>query len=100
MYNNIVRLGSERYMEMLEHFTRILDALYPFSTDHKHIAERSVLRTIKRRVRRHTPGEEEKHRRMEEEERVREEKEFFDAIEKIRDEEDTGIHPRSRQKRS
>ena len=92
MYTNIVRLGSERYMEMIEHFTRILDALYPFSIQHKHIAEKSTLLRIKRRVRRYAPGEEEKHRKMEEEEHVREEKEFFEAIEKIRDEEEGGLH--------
>ena len=93
MYTHIVRLGSERYMEMIQHFTRILDALYPFSLHHKHIEEKSSVLRVKRKVQRHKPSEEEKHRRMEEEERVREGKEFFDAIEGIRDEEETGIHP-------
>lgn len=93
MYNNIVRLGSHRYVEMIQHFTRILDALYPFSVHHKHIKERSFLLRTKRKVQRYKPGEEAKHRRMEEEERVREEKEFLNAIEGIRDEESTGIHP-------
>ena len=82
MYTNIVRLGSERYMEMIEHFTRILDALYPFSIQHKHIAEKSTLLRIKRRVRRYAPGEEEKHRKMEEEEHVKTRSDVVDAQQK------------------
>lgn len=78
---------------MMQHFTRILDALYPFSIQHKHIREKIHFVRAKRKVHHHKPGEEEKHRRMEEEERVKEEKEFLNAIEGIRDEELTGIHP-------
>jgi len=92
MYNNIVRLGSYRYLEMIQHFTRILDALYPFSIRHRHLEEKvPFIVKMKRKTRLHKPSEEEKSRKQEEEDRVREEKEFFSEIERIREKEHHGI---------
>lgn len=90
MYTHSITLELYRYIEMIENFTQILRE-YIFFTHNRH----STLKyTHARAKRRHEPlahKEERKHRRMEEENKVKEEKEAFDAIEKIREKEHHGL---------
>lgn len=90
MYTHSITLELYRYMEMIENFIHTVRE-YTFFTHQRHSA---LKHTHVRAKRRHEPlahKEERKHRRMEEENKVREEKEAFDAIEKIREKEHHGI---------
>lgn len=89
MYTHIIALELYRYMEIIENIARTFNP-YDFFTHHRHSGEKHHTR-IKRR---HEPAahrEERKHRQKEEETKVKEEKEAFDAIEKIREKEHHGI---------
>lgn len=90
MYTHIIALELYRYMEIIDTITKKF-TLYNFFTHHKHSGEKHGHTRIKKRHESLAHKEERKHRRMEEENKVKEEKEAFDAIEKIREKEHHGL---------